>query len=358
MKMKTKRRREAAPPLRAPAPPPEAEQGGAASLFESQEKRLTLFIRLLALFVLLCLAFSWKLWLSSRLFPLVPLFGLIPPFPAPLDFLFLGSLCAFLVAVAVRPRSKMWIGWTVAAFMILFLQDQGRLWPSFYQFFFMFLLLLTDRPRGGEAEAHRLLTGMRFIVAAIYFWGGVQKLNPYFFNEEFPWFVRPLTNLLPFDVPYLPALGLCAALFEVLSGIGLLTKRFRTVALYEAMAMHLLIFFCIGPIRNDWNDSAWIWGQAMGAMAFVLFYKAPPFELKKMFGAPGWHSVPQALAVLLIGILPVLNNLNRWDAALSFNVYTGNVNYGQIRMHPDAARRLPAALSPFLREREGRRSLI
>ena len=324
-----------------------------APIFGSEEKRLILITRLLALFVLLCLGFSWKLWISTRLYPLVPLFGLVPPFPYPFDYLFLALFSAFLLALIVRPRSKMWIGLIVAAFTLLFMQDQSRIWPSFYEFFFLFLLLLAHRSEGGEEEARRIVIGMQFVVAAVYFWGGVQKLNPHFFYEEFPWFLRPLTDLLPFSLPYLPAIGAFAALFEVLFGIGLLTKRFRTFALYDALLMHLLIFFCIGPIRNNWNDSAWIWGATMAVQVGVLFYKAPPFEFKKMWGASFLYSAPQALAVLLIGILPLLNNVNLWDSALSFNVYTGNVTYGQIGVKPDAVPQLPPELSPFVTERNG-----
>lgn len=98
----------------------------------------------------------------------------------------------------------------------------------------------------------------------------------------------------------MPAVGIFASVFEVLFGLG-------TVALYEAMAVQ----------------------------TWLLFYKAPPFEFKKMFGAPRLYNLPQALAVLFIGILPLLNNVNRWDSALSYNIYTGNVSHGQIRMHPD-----------------------
>jgi len=352
--MKTKRSRRASiPQLRARLGGGGSYSEVPTSIFESEEKRLTFFIRLLAVSVLLCLGFSWKLWVSTRLYPMVPLFGLIPAFPFPLDYLILALFAVLLVAVAVRPRSKILIGSVVAVFALLFLQDQSRLWPSFYQFFFLFLLLLSYRSEGGEEEAHRILAGGRFVLAAIYFWGGVQKLNPHFFNEEFPWFVRPLTDLLPFAVPFLPAVGVFAALFEVFFGVGLLTKRFRNVALYEAMAMHLAIFFLIGPIRNDWNDSAWIWGQTMAVQAWVLFYKAPPFDFKKMFAAPRPYNLPQALAVLFIGILPLFNNVNRWDSALSYNIYTGNVTHGEIRMHPDVAPRLPAELSPFVSRRDG-----
>ena len=353
--MKTKQtpsavsRRRPSARLRGQGSPPEP----LASLFASEEKRLIVFTRLLALFVLLCLAFSWRLWISSRLYPLVPLFGLVPAFPYPFDYLFLALLSAALVALAIQPRSKKSVALIVAAFTVLFLQDQSRVWPSFYEFFFLFLLLLTYRSDGGEDEAHRILTGLRFVIAAVYFWGGVQKLNPHFFNEEFPWFLRPLTGRLPFEIPFLPTIGVFAAIFEVLFGIGLLTKRFRTFALYDALLMHALIFVCIGPLRNDWNDSAWIWGATMAVQVWLLFYKAPPFEFKKMFGAPRFYCLPQALALLFLGILPVLNNVNRWDSALSFNIYTGNVNYAQIRMRPDAARRLPSALSAFVTQRDG-----
>ncbi|MDC4225486.1 MAG: hypothetical protein MPW17_09975 [Candidatus Manganitrophus sp.] len=151
---------------------PESQPEGSISIFGSEEKRLILLIRLLAVFVLLCLGFSWKLWISSRLYPLVPLFGLVPAFPYPLDYLFLALFSGLLLALVIQPRSKMWVGLIVAIFTILFLQDQSRIWPSFYQFFFCFLLLLTYRSDGGEEEAHRILIGFRFILAAVYFWGG------------------------------------------------------------------------------------------------------------------------------------------------------------------------------------------
>jgi uncharacterized membrane protein YphA (DoxX/SURF4 family) len=260
---------------------------------------------------------------------------------------------AILLGVIVRPRSPWLLGSVVVALTILFLQDQSRAWPSFYEFFFLFLLLLTHRSDQGENSARRILAGMRFVVAAVYFWGGVQKLTPRFVHEEFPWFIQPLTDLLPFDLPYVPALGVFAALFEVLFGIGLLTNRFRRIALYEALLMHALILVCIGPLRGDWNNSAWIWGQTMAVQVWVLFYRAPAFDFRTMFSGPRLSNVPPALAVVFLGVLPVLNNVNRWDSALSYNIYTGNVSYGEIYLSPAAARGLPVELSAHVSERDG-----
>ena len=91
-----------------------------------------------------------------------------------------------------------------------------------------------------------------------------------------------------------------------------------------------------------------MWGLAVAAQTWVLFFKAPVFDFRTMFGAPWFCNIPQALAVVLIGILPVLNNVNRWDSALSFNVYTGNVNYAEIVMRLDVVDQLPAELVPFV----------
>lgn len=311
------------------------------TIFATEQKRLAVAVRLIAAAFLLCLGLSWKLWISSRLYPLVPLFGLLPPLPQPFDGLVLAAVVGLLAGIVVWPRATPLVAALVILLGALFAQDQSRLWPSFYEFFLLFLLLLTWRPDGGEDEAQRLLAGMRFVVAAVYFWGGVQKLTPHFFNEEFPWFIQPLADLVPAVKPCVPALAVAAAIAEVLIGVGLLTRRCRGFALGEALLMHAIIFVCIGPIRGNWNDAAWMWSLATAAIAWVLFHDAPPFSFRTMFAAAWPCSLPQMLAVALVGVAPVLNNVNRWDSALSFNVYTGNVTTAAIVLPADAVGRLP-----------------
>jgi len=177
----------------------------------------------------------------------------------------------------------------------------------------------------------------------------VQKLTPHFFHEEFPWFLRPLTDLLPFPPAILPALGVAAAVGEALLGLGLLTRRFRGVALAHALAMHAVILVCIGPFRGNWNDAAWIWSIATAVLVWLLFVAAPPFSLAAMFAAPPAATVAQTLVVALVvtlaGVLPVLDNVNRWDSALSFNVYTGNTHVGHVLMPVGSAARLPREIA-------------
>lgn len=327
-------------------------------MFANEQQRLIVFTRLLAVSALCCLAFSWRLWVSRPHYPLVPLFEFVPALPFPFDFALLGVLVGLLVGVVVRPRSKPLIVLVLAVFGLLFLQDQSRLWPSFYQFGFLFFLLAARRRGEGDDEDGRTLASMRFVVAMVYFWGGVQKLNPHFFTQEFPWFVDPVTQLLPVDASLLPSLAVLAAVLEVAIGVGLLTRRLRPVALVGAVLMHLLILLSIGPLRDNWNNSSWMWGMTVAAQTGALFFRAPAFSFRAMFAAPRFRNAPQWLAVLLIGIMPVLNNVNRWDSALSFNVYSGNVDFAEIHLRTGVVPQLPDEIATLVDIRFGGAMLV
>lgn len=309
------------------------------------ERQLAAVTRLVAGSMLFCMAFSGSLWISTRTYPLTPAFGIVPPFPWPLDAAVAALLVGLLLAVVARPRAWQPIAAVVVLLALLFAQDQSRLWPSFYSFFLLFLLALGHDPRGGESEASRTLTGMRFAVAAIYFWGGVHKLTPHFFTEEFPWFIEPLTSLLPIPAAWIAPLGVAAAVFEVAFAIGLLIPRLRRFALWEALAMHAVVLICIGPIRGHWNDSAWAWSLTMAALVWLLFRDPTPSHSAPLLQGPLVRLLPQAVVAVLVGIMPALNGVNRWDSALSFNVYTGNVSTGLVVMPPEVVRSLPPAVA-------------
>ncbi|MGB8853111.1 MAG: hypothetical protein WCC69_06050 [Pirellulales bacterium] len=312
---------------------------------DSPEQRLATVVRVVAAGMLFCIAFSGSLWLSTRLYPLTPAFGLAPPFPWPLDALAAAVLVGLLCVVLIQPLAWPPVAAVVIVLVGLFAQDQSRLWPSFYTFFLLFVLAAGHDRSGGPNAAERTLTGMRFAVAAIYFWGGVHKLTPHFFTEEFPWFIEPFTAVLPIPAGWIPGLGVAAAVFEVAFAIGLLTRRFRRFALWEALAMHAVIFVCIGPIRGHWNDSAWAWSLTMAAVAWVLFHAAPSFDVAPMLAGPMKRFAPQAAVAALVGIMPLLNGVNRWDSALSFNVYSGNQSTAVVVLRPDAFTSLPPAVA-------------
>jgi hypothetical protein len=307
----------------------------------SPEQRLAAIVRVTAAGMVFCMACSGSLWMSTRLYPLTPALGIMPPFAWPLDMAVAAALVGLLCVVLIRPLGWPPVAAIIVVIALLFTQDQSRMWPSFYTFFLLFILALGHGRRGSQPAAARTLTGMQFAVAAIYFWGGVHKLTPHFFAEEFPWLIEPLTGLLPIPAAWLPAFGIAAAIFEMTFAIGLLTRRFRRFALWEALAMHALVFVCIGPIRGHWNDSAWAWSLAMAAVAWVLFHAAAPFDATLILSGPMKLLAPQGAVAVLVGIMPLLNGVNRWDSALSFNVYSGNQSSAVVVLRPEAVDRLP-----------------
>jgi hypothetical protein len=323
---------------------------GCHALFANETRRLAVVTRTVALALLACMACSWKLWQTRPLYPLVPVAGLVPALPSPWDGLVLIGWCGLIAALAWRPDSNRLVGLVLVVMAMLFLQDQSRLWPSFYQFFLLLLLRSGYRPTAADAaaEAARVLAGMRFLVAAIYVWAGIHKLTPQFFTDQFPWFVEPLTGWLPFEPPWLSQIGLLAALAESLLGLGLLSDRFRRASLVGLLLMHGLIFFCIGPLRGQWNNAAWLWSQAAAVITLLLFFRAPAFRFGTMLAGPLRAAIRPAVVLVLAGILPALNGFNRWDSALSFNVYSGNVSQAEICLMPEGVAALPSALAPFL----------
>src|SRR5690349_21258256 len=97
--------------------------------------RITVILALLAGFAL-----SPKLWLSSRFYPLSPVWSFIRPFGSPGDAIVFGALIALLIGVSVAPRREVW----AAVFVLLALvalQDQSRWQPWFYQYVLMLLAI-------------------------------------------------------------------------------------------------------------------------------------------------------------------------------------------------------------------------
>ena len=64
-----------------------------------------------------------------------------------------------------------------------------------------------------------------------------------------------------------------------------------------------------------------------------------------MFAAPAQRNLLPLITVVFVGLLPMLNNVNRWDSAPSFNVYTGNVTSAVVLMDPAAVSRLPGEVA-------------
>ncbi|MGF1579042.1 MAG: hypothetical protein ACFCD0_06730 [Gemmataceae bacterium] len=290
--------------------------------------------------------FSPKLWLSTRSFPLVPVFDFLPTVPAPFDSIYLGILISLLFLIIYRKGS---LALLVFLFMsgIWVVLDQMRLQPWFYQYWMMLALLAWPLSRPGNPQFERGgLNACRFVISSIYVWSGIQKLNHNFYVDVYPWLTEPLEQQLPvvlwkvvdagaYYVPYL----------EMLIGLGLLLWPIRYIAVRAALAMHALLLYLLGPSNHDWNSIVWPWNIAMSAFVVLLFTRCreSPWSIT-------WPNtfLPARGTLLMFGIMPAFSFLGLWDAYLSSALYSANTLRTEIRVSKQVYTSLPETAQEYV----------
>lgn len=258
-----------------------------------------------AVALLIGIAFSFPLWTIDRGYPLVPLVeGFV--LPVGVHAALVVALCALLIATAFQRRAAAMLA--VIVLIILVFADQSRLQPWVFIEAGMLVVLAWEKDR-------RSLVMAALILASVYIYSGLQKLNPGFVVEVFPW-VYGEESVLALGVPFV----------EIGIGVGLLTRRYRRLAIWMAVAMHLGILLALGPFGRVANSVIWPWNIAMIGFVGVVFRQTNIAWQEVM--RP--RSVAQGFVLILFGILPMLSFWGWWDKYLSFALYSGNTQYATI----------------------------
>jgi hypothetical protein len=280
--------------------------------------------------------------LSTRAYPLTPLWDAVPSLPYPADYALLGLYVALVAGMGVaRGRA---VGWLAAGALalaaLLVLGDTSRLQPWFYQYSFMLLAICLYG--WGRISAADTLNACRLIVVATYIWSGLQKANVSFVQTTYPWLVEPLTTRLPDWASSALLSGAYAVpAVETAIGIGLLTRRFRRLAAIGALSMHAFIMLCVGPWGNDYNTVIWPWNFAMSAFVLILFWRAPdePSPLAILGSRRSLFSFGFALraaVLVLFTFMPLLSFFGLWDSYLSSSLYSGASKQGYVMEWDDS----------------------
>ena len=295
--------------------------------------------------VAICLAcglgllLSLRLWLSSRAYPLTPLWKNLPPIPLPFDYLLFGFLLTLLASVAIFPGKVNFLTAFLLIAVALCVMDQSRWQPWFYQYVFMLAAFALYGRTRSEQNDDRLLNTCRLILVTLYFWAGVQKLGVGFIDQIFPSLVNPYLHFLfgrgnVIPRPFIAMLPLV----EIGIGIGLLTRRFRNVSVVLALLMHLIVLSLLVPLRRE--IVIWPWNVAMMCFVVILFWRTSDFT---------WRDVVisrplsfKMLVLLLFGIMPLFNLFGLWDSYLSGSLLSGHLNAARITISDSVKQRLPA----------------
>ena len=277
------------------------------------QQKNKLLMRLICFFWIVAKAISWKLWLSDRLFPLVPVFGLfVPSFVHVLLFIF--SLATLLLLFILPTNRNLQIGLLTIEILSCLL-DQNRWQPWEFQYFFLVLVFIINYKREKNIPAI-----LGFILAAMYFYSGLSKVNPLFVNAV--WYQIILTRL--FHVSYATAhqplvyhIGYLLAVIEIVLSIALFFKRTKKAAVILIAVMHLIILFMFGPWGINYDIIIWPWNIVLPICVYILFYNEPSaFSLKPLLYSAN------KLIIIFFGILPFLNLFGYWEYFFSSSLFS------------------------------------
>lgn len=283
------------------------------------EKVSNLLLRITALCWLPAKLIGWRMFTAYRVFPAAPVLNIFdnPP-PAVHTFLFVLSVL-LLVLLLLVPANKIFMASLLVCEVLSCLLDQNRLQPWDYQYLFILFVFLVNKK--GDIKA---LSAFLFILASIYIYGGLGKLNMGFLHSI--WTKMLLEQFFHMSAKtalqtWLQNCGYLAGVFEIITGFGLLFNKTRKIAAAMLILLHVFILIFLGPLGLKYNIVVWPWNVAMMGYLYLLSFRGKEvmLPLRQMFA--GWN-IPVAICW---GILPALNFIGLWDNYLSSGIYSGKL---------------------------------
>ncbi|GAB5408742.1 MAG: hypothetical protein BalsKO_11070 [Balneolaceae bacterium] len=164
---------------------------------------------------------------------------------------------------------------------------------------------------------------IRIILALIYLWSGIQKINYSFFFTTYPWLIEPLTELLSENlVSAFNTTHLIAPSLEISAALGLCFRNTSRISAFILILMHIFILGMIGPFGHNLNIVVWPWNITFSVLLYLLFLKGKPFSvlscLKKRVDSY------LVIIILLFGLMPALSFISAWPMFFSSALYSGN----------------------------------
>lgn len=303
----------------------------------------------MALGLLFSILFSHNLWAGQRWLPVCPVFEswyIAPPY----DYILLVIEVVLLLMLVISSQTRLIIFFILLLNLVYVLLDQNRLQPWFFIYNSFLLVLFFYNWRIDNVNNYNsFFIILQLCLSAVYVYSGLQKMNPGFVTETYPWFIKPLYAL--FSERQMLALnktGYIVPLYEIALGFGLLIKPIRFIAIPMLLVLHCTIIVLMGPFGNNYNSVVWPWNLAMMVMGLLLFSGKTNeryFSISNLFNLPVFY-----LVIALFWILPVFNLFNKWETYLSFSLYSGNNHNGKILLSERAYERLPLYVRHYVIE--------
>jgi len=248
------------------------------------------FSRLTVVAALTLIAVTWRLWVPQSRFPQIPLFAAAGRLPLWVEWAAgLTMIAALFTALLCNSTSR--AGRTalllfIASTMVLVVIDQHRLQTWTWQFILIAWILATASDR----QAVGLL---QWLMASIYFYSAVSKLDVGFFTGEGQQILDGLLRSIglsisgwPEPVRRIVTAGMPVG--ELLVAVGLCLRKTRRTALVAAVIMHMALCLALGPWGLNHKPGVLIWNVCFLTQVLLLFARRSRMpSLLIVFGWPG-----------------------------------------------------------------------
>lgn len=323
------------------------------------------YVRITLAAAYLCgILFSLRLWFGvGRSAPRAPLITGTPDSFAPVEYLLSFLLVAALAFSLFGRRTVAALMVVVALTFLLVVLDQSRLQPWVYQYVLMLAMLACLKPGENQSDRTRapetILLVNQLIVALLYFWSGIQKLNWSFGHEVVPaLFERAGIHLPAAYAASFPVVAIVLAAGEALIGGGLIVRCTRRVAVVLAVSFHLGVLLLL--VVSGSNSVVWPWNVAMMILVVLLFWKSEASLARKDSWRWRGNLVSELPKVVLIlcAIAPALSFAGWWDAYLSGALYSGNTPVAVVRVSEEVRGQLPVTAQQQVFTSSGGESML
>ena len=154
------------------------------------------FIKLTVLIgLLVSIGLSHHLWAGERMFPKASAIDNYSGLPSPYDYIHL-LVVVILVVFSFKSQKKLPCILLILFSIYLCIDDQNRLQPWFFNYILILLILLFYKYRVDEPNNYTtVFISLQILVALIYIFCGIQKLNDSFVPDTFQWMVSSLDSI-------------------------------------------------------------------------------------------------------------------------------------------------------------------
>jgi len=283
------------------------------------------------------MACSRPLWISAdRLYPPVPILNVSTTSFA-LSAVLLSALLVALV-VSALPKVPVWCRVVpVGIIAVLVALDQSRFQP--WIFMYAVILLVAAFASRIEGRNAGILMTLRFMLAAQYFWSGLQKANDSFIEQVWPTFADPLFGALHLPLSAGHAAGFVVPLLEVAVGCCLFVPRTRRIGVIGACVTHATILASLLASGEKHRRLGLERRNASVRLRAVLERDERPVDCLVNSEISAGH------CVRLVGrVLPALSFVGYWDSYPSWALYSGNTAQAVVVIDPAALNTLPDVL--------------